>query len=204
MAERHEPPRSVSTKRERGRISCICCVGHGRVALEPAGPLGQRAADFVERDTGPETDGPDYEPLGPADDLWFIGRARILEIDCPMHGAVACRVQERVAAWLHAREATGWLNSTRIRLWALWLDVVEKYGAGSCPAAGVLLDLVREAWGGSTIDLMLVQCGPTDDAICEVCVSMPSIDPSRSFNRPGSSLEESTSAALVAALEAAP
>ena len=69
-------------------------------------------------------------------------------------------VQQRVDAWLAARETEGWFADepwARRLVRAHWREVMLMYSADSSPAMGCLLALVRLAWGDETI---VTSCRP--------------------------------------------
>jgi hypothetical protein len=68
---------------------------------------------------------------------------------------------------------------------------------------GILLEIVREAWGGESVDVLLIHCGPKHDSIHECSVSIR-VREDRRFLGLGDDSQTAISEALVFALEAAP
>ena len=113
----------------------------------------------------------------------------------------AAEIQQRVDACLDARSAWLGQDSARWSLASQWQAVSRQFGADSPAALGVLLGLVREAWGDPTLTPDFIPIGsPRNDEgfpfwFC--WVEWPNNDPS-----PGVSRTEA--GGLLAALEAAP
>ena len=68
-------------------------------------------------------------------------------------------VEQRVDAWLAAREGSLWFKELPTR--PQWHEAVERHGADSAPAMGCLLALVRLAWDDETI---VTSCRPGPEA----------------------------------------
>lgn len=120
----------------------------------------------------------------------------------------------RVDRWLASRKE--WLLATEYRDWMHyeWANAVDRYRshergdrreAVAAALSGLLLALVREAWGGASVDIVFAQAGPRHDDVHEATVSIyrGDGDRGRNFCRPGATAEEATGLALLSALDGA-